>query len=100
MQSLKALVIGMGVLIVLAMGLLVWGFYTRARNLVAEGGAEPATAAPFQAALDAPMGCEPAEIAADQGRLYVRMGPAGPCARVLVFDGATGRALGSLAPPR
>jgi hypothetical protein len=105
MRALKVLVYGMGVLIVLAILLLSYGFYTRITNpefrVIKDGEEE----APPQPAADGgfgrievplPQGCTVVEIAPDGALLYLRTGPAGVCERILVIDTADGRLRGSI----
>jgi hypothetical protein len=94
MALLKGLVIGMGVLIVLGMGLLAWGVYSKTR-----GGA----AAEFEAAafgdilVDLGPGCTLASVTPDGARVWLRAeGPAPACQRVIAVDLASGRTLGSI----
>ena len=98
MRILKPVVIGMAVLIVLGMGLLVYGLATRSVNDVG------ATAVPERAPVTAfgtvnlplPPGCAIADMAVADGRLYVRIGPQDPCARIYVLDAASGAVLGTV----
>ncbi len=98
--ALKGLVIGMGFLIVAGLGAVGFGLYIKAGG---EGGRPFATPAPVamqpfgDVAVPLPAGCAIVEMKPDGGRLYLRIGPAGSCARVIVFDVAQGRVLGTLA---
>lgn len=114
MQGLKMLVVGLGILIVISMGLLGWGFYTKFREPQEAGGgssaairtppppfAEPSAtpAAPLAAfgeiRVPLPAGCTAIEMRPTADRLYVRTGPTGLCERIYVFDNG-GRLLGSI----
>ena len=109
MQALKLVVVGLGVLIVISIGLLGWGFYTKLKRVDPADGASAvapplAGSAPFQAPAAAafgevhfplPPGCTAVEMRPAGDRLYVRTGPTGLCERIIVFDGA-GRLLGSI----
>lgn len=102
MGILKTVVIGMAVLIVIGMGLLVYGLVTRSVNGDDPGGAPqaaaPAPMIPFgEVVVPAGPGCAIADMAADGGRLYVRTGPGADCARIFVLDPATGTVLGTVA---
>lgn len=102
--ALKGLVIGMGFLIVAGLGAVGYGLYIKAGG----GGARPiafpapvTTPSPTQPFGDVtvplPEGCTIVGMKPDGGRLYIRTGPAGSCARVIVFDVAQGRVLGTIA---
>ena len=113
MQALKLVVVGLGVLIVISIGLLGWGFYTKLKRSDSVAATGPATAtsmpplagaAPAATAATAafgevryplPSGCTAVEMRPAGDRLYVRTGPTGLCERIIVFD-AAGRLLGSI----
>ncbi len=115
MQGLKLLVVGLGILIVISMGLLGWGFYTKFKEPQEAGGGSSApigtpppplstgpsaTAAGPLAAfgeirVPLPGGCTAIEMRPTADRLYVRTGPTGLCERIYVFDNG-GRLLGSI----
>ncbi len=96
--ALKGLVIGMGFLIVAGLGAVGYGLYIKA----GEAGGRPfapaaSPAQPFgEVAVPLPAGCTIIGMEPDGERLYIRTGPAGSCARVIVFDVAGGRVLGTL----
>jgi len=109
MQALKGLVIGMGLLIVVGMVVLVYGLVQKASNpdfdffglkteTSAPVAAQPAAGlAPFgdiQVRLDE--GCRVESIQPDGGRLFVLVGPEGPCSHVVTLELATGRVLGNV----
>lgn len=124
MVAVKALVIGLGVLILIGVALLVYGIVQKAANPdfklfqstpAATSKAQPplasATSAPVvppapsiepfgtvDVALGA--GCRVAEIVPDGPRLYLRLGPAteglAGCDRIVVLNSATGQLLGTL----
>ena len=111
MQALKLVVVGLGVLIVISIGLLGWGFYTKLKRSDADAGGGAGTVSPPLAGTPAapaapgaafgevhyplPAGCAAVEMRPSGDRLYVRTGPTGVCERIIVFDGA-GRLLGSI----
>ena len=114
MQLLKSVVIGLGILILLGMALLTYGLYQKAndpgwrlfsRPAPAEFQA-PATATP--AAPDAkafgtlglhlPDGCFITAVRPDGGRVYLTIGPPGPCNRIVIVDVIRGRELGTIQP--
>ncbi len=99
-QAVKALVIGLGVLIILSFGLLIYGFMTK---LTGSATKPAATAGPVQpvagfgqARLPLPPECRVEDIRPDGERLYVRTGPAEVCERIVVLDAATGNHLGTI----
>jgi hypothetical protein len=114
MQALKLVVVGLGVLIVISIGLLGWGFYSKLKRSEGAGDATPAQVAPpladsgsapgqamppaafGEVRVALPPGCTAVEMQPHAGKLYVRIGPAGPCERILVIDGTSGRLLGSI----
>ena len=103
--ALKGVVIGMGFLIVAGLGAVATGLYIKAggegvRPFAAAPGpaAQSSPARPFgDVAVPLPAGCTIVEIKPHGERLYIRTGPAGSCARVIVFDVAGGRVLGTIA---
>lgn len=108
MQGLKTLVIVLGVLIVVGMALLGYGFYTKFAGRSAatddEGrktSRQEKPAATIRGAfgdvqLELPVGCSIVEMRPATDRLYVRTGPQGACERIIVLDPASGRTLGTL----
>ncbi len=99
MQAIKALVLGMGVLIVAGLGLLGYGFYTQSDRLERGGGqTAPAAAASARAfgEVTVPLaaGGRITDVAAAAGRLAVRVAePAGE--RILILDPSDGSVAGS-----
>lgn len=106
MQALRLLVIVLGVLIVLALGLLAYGFYLKANDPGAKlfGGARPkvetveTTSGPLDIRLPLPAGCSIVEMRPDGQRLYLRIGPDGACERIVILDVEGGGVLGSITP--
>lgn len=120
MQALKGIVIILGLTIVLAVGVLVWGLYKKSEDpgfkmfsFTASdpaGKAPPAAGAPAPAgvilswgtvSLNLPTGCAVKDMTVQPGMLFVRSGAAGDapiagCGRVTVLDPATGRVLGTV----
>ena len=89
MQGLKALVIFLGVLIVLGLGVVVYGIATKV------GKSDDAPARFSEASVALPAGYEIVEMRPHGERLYLRLeGPDGP--RILVLD-ARGRRVGEIA---
>ncbi len=115
MRALKSLVVGLGILIVVAMGALAWGLYHKANDpgfqlfgdptpggpKTSPTGPGPAVSAAPPAAfgdrvIPLPAGCSIAEMRPQGARLFIRFGPAGSCERVVVIDTATGETLGTI----
>ncbi|MCH7550459.1 MAG: hypothetical protein IIA35_01970 [Proteobacteria bacterium] len=112
---LKGLVIGLGVLILLGMTLLVYGFYQKANNpgwrmfsSPSAPGAPAAPAAPFgELDLKLPEGCVIGRVTPDGDRAYIKVRPdgakrgrpqAGPCNLIVVIDVVRGQILGTIKP--
>ena len=112
---LKFLVIGMGLLIVLGLGLLVYGFFKTSQDpnwrlFGDEGPAQSATGTPPPANLappiavsgdidlNLPKGCEIKGVTQMGGQIYVLTQPAGVCGQVLIIDPASGRVTGRINP--
>ncbi len=99
MKALQALVIGMGVLIFVLLGVVVW----RLATITTGGGDEPPTAAATPAftsqSLDLPPDCRIADTTTDAGHLIIRTtGPRQPCDAAHIFDLETGAAVGTITP--
>lgn len=108
---LKTLVIGLGVLIALGLGLLVYGFFKTSQDPAWRlfGDVKPAgTPPPVHLAppvpvsgdieLNLPTGCEIKSVTQLGGQVYVLTQPAGVCGQVLIVDPATGRVTGRIKP--
>jgi hypothetical protein len=91
---LKSLVIGMGVLILLGVVAVAYGIYGKMDRRPDAAG--PASLKPFGDIVVPGPGCAIADVRPDGDRLYMRLGPTGPCARVVVVDLAAGRVLGTV----
>jgi hypothetical protein len=124
MVAVKAIVIGLGVLILIGVALLVYGIVQKAANpdfklFQSKPAATSAVKPPLAGAASAPVvppahyiepfgtvdvalgaGCRVAEIVPDGPRLYLRLGPAAEglagCDRIVVLNSATGHLLGTL----
>lgn len=112
MQLLKSVVIGLGILILLGMALLTYGLYQKANDpgwrLFSSPAEFRAPAAALPAAPDAkafgtlglhlPDGCLITAVRPDGGRVYLTIGPPGPCNRIVIVDVVRGRMLGTIQP--
>ncbi len=106
MQALKFIVIGMGILIVLAVGLIGYGLYKKSvepgwKLFGPRADAPAAAAAPTAFGdldLDLADGCFIESVRPDGPRAYLLLGPAGSCDGVIVIDTGDGRVLGRINP--
>ncbi|MEX2311785.1 MAG: hypothetical protein WD624_04935 [Rhodospirillales bacterium] len=106
MRALKAIVIGMGALIVLAVGLIGFGLYKKSvepgwklfgPTLEAQAPApDPAPARFDPVRLGLPDGCLIVDMRPDGRRLYLLLGPEPDCEGVVVVDVGDGRVLGRI----
>lgn len=106
MQAVKALVIGLGVMIVAGIGLLVYGiaqkaadpsfrlFTSRSGGGGGSGGSGPSGFGEARIAL--PDGCSLLDLRPDGQKLYLHIGPAGSCERIIILNSGTGQVLGSI----
>ena len=101
MPAVKALVIGLGVLLLAGIALLTFGISQKAADpkfKLFEG--RPASGAAVntfgETRIALPEGCSVTEIRPDGPRLYLRIGPPGACERIIAVDAATGQPLGSI----
>lgn len=92
MKAIKAAVIGMGILIVLGLGLLVYGVLTRIGNSGSAGSDVPA----FATQLSLEEGQKVLSTSLDEGRLIVEIGDQSDGRLYLFFDSRTGRGLGQI----
>lgn len=97
MKVIKAAVIGMGILIVLGLGLLVYGVSTRLGNISASpSDTIPANGVPFDSKLQLEKGQRVLGTTVDDGRLIVETGFDNGVRVFLIFDSGTGRGLGRI----
>ncbi len=110
MQALKGLVIGMGVLIVIVTIFLVYGLIQKGSDpdfsfFGLKGDAAPTarqadaapTLRPFgDITVPLASGCRVEDMRPENGRLFVRIGPEGSCARIVAIDLASGKVLGNV----
>ena len=95
MRALKALVIIMGVLIVIATAVVIYAIVRKV------GGAPHPAAAPVAAPVAAnvtlPDGCSVAEMVAAGDRLALRLAGEGDCRQILLVDPTSGAVTGHIA---
>ena len=101
MQVVKALVIGLGVLLVGGVALLVYGISQKASNpqyrmFHSTSPASAPLAAFGEARIPLPADCSVVEMKPDGPHIYLRIGPAGPCERIIIIDTQTGQTTGSI----
>ncbi|MDP6805971.1 MAG: hypothetical protein QF902_11685 [Rhodospirillales bacterium] len=99
MRALKALVIGMGILIVVGMALIAYGLYSKATDpgFAPFSTDDDPTPAFGEASITLPSGCTIVEVQPDGARLYLRIGPPiNDCERVIVLDALSGEILGTV----
>ena len=90
MRALKALVIGMGVLIVIGVVVLVYAIIDRAGKT---NGLETMAA---QSQIDLPAGAQIVETSIGDGRIVVRLSLADGSQRLLLIDADTGGRIGAV----
>ncbi len=102
-QALKALVIGMGILIAIGMAVLGYGIYQKAKelDLSPKKTVLKSNQSGFkEKTLPIPPGCRIIEMKPDGSRLYLRLGSESSlnrkCMMILVVDTDSGKILGSL----
>ena len=99
MQSIKILVIFMGLLILAGLGLLVYGVVNQVSEVAGPGGpvAPDAPGGFDEVEIPLPAGCSVVETRVDGGRLIVRTdGPDSnaPCQKIIIIDLESGEVLG------
>jgi len=107
MRALKAIVIGMGAMIVLAVALIGFGLYKKSvepgwklfgnQNQATQAAASQAIPGTFDPVrLGLPDGCFIADVRPDGHRAYLLVGPEPDCEGVIVLDIEDGRILGRI----
>ena len=108
MQLLKGIVIGLGVLIFLGLGVLLYGFVQKSRNpdwqlfttAPAPSQETPAAGTPLKTfgtlSLNLPEGCLITGVRPDGAKAYLSIGGLKSCNRVIVVDTKRGRVLGTI----
>jgi hypothetical protein len=99
MQSIKALVIFMGLLILAGLGLLVYGMVNQVSEVAGPSGpvARDDPGGFDEVEIPLPAGCSVVETRIDGNRLVVRTdGPDGnePCRKIIIIDLESGEVLG------
>ncbi len=100
LQALKALAIGMGVLIVGGLIVLGWGIVQKAGKAGSSvAGSSASGMKPFGTVdLGQPPGSRLIDMKPEGGRVYLRFNEGGQTDRIVVVDGASGQVLGTLVP--
>ena len=99
MQLLKALVIGMGVLIILAVGMLAYGLLSKTKSPPPP----PETMSFEDLALSGNAGCRIENATPDGQRLVIELAPASgaasvlACEKIIIIDMNTGAIIGGVA---
>ena len=101
MQPLKGVVIGMGILIVIGMGLLVYGLVRQVDGLDGASASPASNAETPRTAfgeidIPLPAGCRIAEMRPADSHLFLRLEGDGDCGRILVIDLPSGSELGRI----
>jgi hypothetical protein len=99
MQTLKTVVVILGVLIIISFVLLIYGFYARMTDphfAVIGADEEVGKPTPHVGHIIVPNGCSLAEVTPFDGRLLVRLSGAGEtCNRITIIDINSGREVGA-----
>lgn len=90
MRGLKALVIGMGILIIVGVVFLVYAIIDKA------GEQDVSVASAIDAEIALPAGAEVVETSLGDGRMVLRLRLPDGSGRLLLFDAASGRSIGKI----
>ena len=96
MRTLKALVIGMGILIVVGTAAIAVMIARRAGDGAAGDNTAPAGASTAPARIALPAGARVIETALDGDRIALRIALTGGGERVMIIDARTGRRIGAV----
>lgn len=96
MQVIKALVIGMGVLIVLGLGLLAYGLTTKFGETVSSDASGSSATAFGTIRADLPAGATVADVQIQDGTMMVRLALPDGGAQIMVFRLSDGRQTGTI----
>ncbi len=101
MKLLKGLVVFMGILVVAGMAALAYGIYKKATDpdftvFAGKPGKGEKSAAFGDVDFPLPADCNIVETIPEGDRLYLRIGPVGPCERIVVISAEDGSVIGTL----
>lgn len=94
MRGLKAMVIGMGVMIIIGVIFLIYAIAQKSGEEL--GGGFGANKAPVTSAIDLPAGAEVVETRLGTDRIVIRLRLADRSGRLLVLDARSGRQVGQI----
>lgn len=108
-RALKAIVIGLGILIVLALVMLAYGFYKKSSdpnwkpfgNTTTERAAEttgPSSMGFDDITLNLAAGCRIMDVTPEDNLAYLRIGPDSACEAIIVINIDKGSVIGRIAP--
>ena len=101
MKLLKGLVVFMGILVVAGMAALAYGIYKKATDpdftvFAGKPEVQENPAAFGDVSFPLPADCNIVETVPEDGRLYLRIGPIGPCERIVVINADDGSVIGTI----
>ena len=101
MNLLKGLVVFMGILVVAGMAALAYGIYKKAADpdltfFAGKPVGQEKPAAFGDVSFPLPADCNIVETVPEDNRLYLRIGPLGPCERIVVIDAGDGSVIGTI----
>jgi hypothetical protein len=101
MKLLKGLVVFMGILVVAGMAALAYGFYKKATDpdftfFAGKPDKQVNPTAFGDVTFPLPADCNIVETVPEDGRLYLRIGPVGPCERIVVISADDGSVIGTI----
>ena len=101
MKLLKGLVVFMGILVLAGMAALAYGLYMKATDpdftfFAGKPGKGGSSTAFGDVSIPLPADCNIVETIAEGARLYLRIGPVGPCERIIVINAEDGSVIGTL----
>lgn len=109
MRALVGIVIGLGIMIVMVIVMIGYGFYKKTVDpdwrLLGEETSTSATSTPQtnnvgfgDINLGLPAGCRVMDVTAEGALAYLKIGPDSTCETVIVVDVSKGQILGRIAP--
>ncbi|MCH7485803.1 MAG: hypothetical protein IIC04_02340 [Proteobacteria bacterium] len=101
MKLLKGLVVFMGILVVAGMAVLAYGIYMKATDpdftfFAGKPEKQEKSASFGDVAFPLPADCNILETIPEGDRLYLRIGPVGPCERIVVISADDGSVIGTI----